>query len=134
MALLTVNGWILHVIFIPCSSVPLLSVGPCLRLTLIFHPCLPHPSNLWPFSYSQSLCCCCLLIIWKCVPLLDLLLCTGRNGIPPTLNTLHFGCSYCPHLRSLFSFHFGCGYAVVKCNLLNSTLHTYFSSQVNFHS
>ena len=39
--------------FTPCSSVPLFLV--------VFHPCLPHPSYLWPFSYSQSLCSCCLL-------------------------------------------------------------------------
>ena len=46
---------------------------------------------LW-ISYSQSLCSCCLLTAWKCVPLLDLLLCARRNGLPPTF---HFRCSYC---------------------------------------
>ena len=43
--------------------------------------CLPHPSYIWPFSYSQSLCSCCLLTTWKCVPLVDLMLCAGRNGL-----------------------------------------------------
>ena len=35
---------------------------------------------LWPFSYSQSLCSCCLHTT------LDVLLCAGRNGLPPTPN------------------------------------------------
>ena len=64
----------------------------------VFHPCLPHL-----YSYSQNLCSCCLLTTWKCVPLLDLLLCARRNCLPPTPNTLHFGCSYClyPSLSAL---------------------------------
>ena len=54
---------------------------------------------------SQSLFPCCLLTTWKCVPLVDLLnalLRAGQNGLPPTSNTLHLGCSY--HLHS--SHHF----------------------------
>ena len=54
---------------------------------------------------SQSLFPCCLLTTWKCVPLVDLLnalLWAGQNGLPPTPNTLHLGCSY--HLHS--SHHF----------------------------
>ena len=65
MATLTVNGWILHLIFTLCSLVRLLSVRPCLHLTLCFHPCLPHPSYIWPFYSSHSLCSCCLLTTWK---------------------------------------------------------------------
>ena len=54
---------------------------------------------------SQSVFPCSLLSTWKCVPLVDLfnvLLWAGQNGLPPTPNTLHFGCSY--HLHS--SHHF----------------------------
>ena len=40
MAMLAINVWILHLIFTPCSSVPLLSVGPCLHLTLGLSPLL----------------------------------------------------------------------------------------------
>ena len=46
-----------------------------------------------------------LLTTWKCVPLVDLLnalLRAGQNGLPPTPDTLHLGCSY--HLHS--SHHF----------------------------
>ena len=31
---------------------------------------------------------------WKCVALLDFLLCAGWNGLPPTPDILHFGCSH----------------------------------------
>ena len=99
MAMFTVNSWILHLIFIPCSLVPLLSVGPC---TSGFHPCLPHPSYLWPFSHSKSLYSCCLFTTWKCASLLDLPLCAGRNGLPPIPDTLHFRYSYCLHPITLF--------------------------------
>ena len=38
MAMLTINDWILHLIFTPCSSVPLLSVEPWpLSFTLAYH-------------------------------------------------------------------------------------------------
>ena len=46
-----------------------------------------------------------LLITWKCVPLVDLLnalLWAGQNGLPPTPDTLHLGCSY--HLYSSHRF------------------------------
>ena len=50
-----------------------------------------------------------------CVPLVDLLnglLWTGQSGLPPTLNTLHLGCTYLPPApQSPFFFHFECGYA-----------------------
>ena len=92
--MLTVNGWILHLIFTPCSSVPLLWVGPCLHLTLCLSPLLTTPFISMAFLI---LCSCCLLTTWKCVPLLDLLLCAGRNGLPPTPDTLHLGPSYCLH-------------------------------------
>ena len=95
------NGWILHLIFTHCSSVPLLSVR---RTMCSFNPLsftieLPHPSSIWLFSYIVKVCAlaCCLLITWNCVPLLDLLLCAGQNGLPPTPDTLHFGCSYHLH-------------------------------------
>ena len=42
---------------------------------------------------------------WKCVPLVDLLnslLWAGRNGLLPTLDNLHLGCSY--HLHSSHRF------------------------------
>ena len=64
MAMLTVNGWILHLVITPCSSV--VSGTICSFNPLTF-------TMLRPFSYSQSSCSCCLLAIWKCVPLLDLL-------------------------------------------------------------
>ena len=44
-------------------------------------------------------------LAWKCVPLVDLLnglLWAGRNGLPPTPNNLHLGCSY--HLHSSHRF------------------------------
>ena len=66
---------------------PLLSVGSCLNLRSVFHPCLPHP----------SLCSCCLLTTWMCVSLVDLLhslLWAGQNGLPPTPDIFHLGCSY----------------------------------------
>ena len=37
---------------------------------------------------------------WKCMPLVDLLnglLWPGQNGLPPTPDTLHLGCSYLLH-------------------------------------
>ena len=64
-----------------------------LSFTLAYHTLHTYGLSL----YGQSLCSCCLLTTWKCVPLLDLLLCTGQNGLPPTPDTLHFGCSYCLH-------------------------------------
>jgi len=45
------------------------------------------------------------LITQKCVPPVDLLttlLWAGRNGLPPTPDTLHLGCSY--HLHSSHRF------------------------------
>ena len=65
---------------------------------------------LW-ISYSQSLCSCCLLTAWKCVPLLDLLLCARRNGLPPTPDTSAFWMQLLPAPRLPFSFHMGCSYA-----------------------
>ena len=68
--------------------------------------------GLW-FSLSQSLCPCCLLITWKCVPLVDLLsplLRPGRNGLPPTPDTLIWEAVItCTPVT--VSFHLGCGYA-----------------------
>ena len=83
MAMLTVNGWILHLIFTPCSSVLLLSVGPCVHLTLclsalFYHILFIHMAFL---LYTQILCSCCLLTTWKCVPLLDLLPCYAQDQI-----------------------------------------------------
>ena len=46
-----------------------------------------------------------LLITWKCVPLVDLLiplLWAGRNGLPPTPDTLNLGCSYPLHSSHRF--------------------------------
>ena len=46
-----------------------------------------------------------MLITRKCVPPVDLLttlLWAGRNGLPPTPDTLHLGCSY--HLHSSHRF------------------------------
>ena len=43
--------------------------------------------------------------VWKCVPLVDLLnalLWEGRNGLPPTADTLHLGCSYNLHFSHRF--------------------------------
>ena len=81
--MLTVNGWILHLIFTPCSSVLLLSVGPCVHLTLclsalFYHILFIHMAFL---LYTQILCSCCLLTTWKCVPLLDLLPCYAQDEI-----------------------------------------------------
>ena len=79
MAMLAVNGWILHLSLTPCSSVPLLSVGPCLHLFLCLSPLLTTPfihNLVWPFSYRQSL--------------------------PPTPDTCHFRCSYCLHPSHAF--------------------------------
>ena len=57
-----------------------------------------------------------LLITWKCVPLVDLfnaLLWEGRNGLPPTGDTLHLGCSYHLHFSHHY-LHLRCGYARQK--------------------
>ena len=43
--------------------------------------------------------------VWKCVPLVDLLNALsweGRNGLPPTADTLHLGCSYNLHFSHCF--------------------------------
>ena len=72
---------------------------------------------------SQSLFPCCLLITWKCVPLVDLLntlLRAGQNGLPPTSNTLHLGCSYHLHSSHHCSFHLACNNAEKKlCYILS---------------
>ena len=52
------NGWILHLIFTHCSSVPLLSVR---RTMCSFNPLsftneLTHPSSTWLFSYIVKVC------------------------------------------------------------------------------
>ena len=72
---------------------------------------------------------CALLAAWppgKCVPLLDLLLCARRNGLPPTPDTLHFSDAVTACTQSPFSFHLGCGYARKKKNTLKR-----FSSSLN---
>ena len=77
---------------------------------------------------SQSLFPCCLLTTWKCVPLVDLLntlLWAGQNGLPPTPNTLHLGCSY--HLHS--SHHFLSTWrAIMLKKIMPSTLLSTLSS------
>ena len=126
MATLTVNGWILHLIFTPCSSVRLLPVRPYLHLTLCFHPCLPRPSYIWPFYSSHGLCSCCLLTTWKRVPLLDLMLAMCRMKWP-TIYTQYFalGMQLLSEPQSLFPFYLECGYAQKKTpNLQSSDHHT----------
>ena len=39
------------------------------------------------------------------------LLWAGRNGLPPTPDTLQLGCSYHLHSSHVFLFHLGCGCA-----------------------
>ena len=115
MATLTVNGWILNLIFTPHSSVPLLSVGPCLYLTLCPSPLLTTPFILMAFSYSQILCSYCLLTTWKCLPLLNLLLRAGWNCLPPAPDTMHFGCTYRLNPSHLcLNFRLGCDYSQKK--------------------
>ena len=98
MAMLTVNGWILHLIFTPCSSVPLLSVGLYLHLTLCLSPLLTTPFiHMYPlYGLSLKVKVCALA---ACSPpgSVSLYSISGQNGLPPTPNTLHFGCSYCLH-------------------------------------
>ena len=61
------------------------------------------------FSYSKFV---SLLIIWKCVPLVDLLnalLWAGRASLPTNTQYFALGMQLSPGLQSLFSFHLGCG-------------------------
>ena len=58
-----------------------------------------------------------LLIIWKCVPLVDLLntlLRAGQKGPATHTRSFAFGMQLSPALQSPFSFHLGCGYAHKK--------------------
>ena len=86
----------------PCSLVPFLSVMSLfnpLSFTLAYHSL--H-TQLWSFSYSQTLCSCCLLTTRKCVPLLDLLLCARRNGLPPYTRYFALWMQVLPRKKHLF--------------------------------
>ena len=73
-----------------------------------------------------------LLTTWKCVPLVDLLitlLWAGRNGLPPTPDILHLGCSY---LHSSHRFLSILGAVMLKTEIVVksffcNTLHTGFT-------
>ena len=95
MTVLNVRSWIMHRTPILC---------------FLFHFCpnlarLPHcvvSGFLLVKVYALAACSPC---TWKCVPLVDLLnglLWEGRNGMPPTPDTLHLGGSY--HLHSSHRF------------------------------
>ena len=65
---------------------------------------LPVSGFLLAKVYAFIACSPC---TWKCVPLVDLLnglLWAGWNGLPPTPDTLHFGCSYHLHYSHCFFF------------------------------
>ena len=71
----------------------------------MFHICPNLPHYVWFLLVNVCALAACSPCTWKCVPLVDLLdglLCAGQNGLPPTPDTLHLGCSY--HLHS--SHHF----------------------------
>ena len=88
--------WAIRLLSTSCKLVSIKQKAPTKRASLC------QFANI---QASQSLFPCCLLTTWKCVPLVDLLnalLWAGQNGLPPTPNTLHLGCSY--HLHS--SHHF----------------------------
>ena len=86
----TVNGWILHLIFSPFVVSRTVSLHNPLSFTLAYH-------TLHTYGRSLIVKVCALAVCSPpgsaYVPLLDLLLCTGQNGLPwtymhPTLCTL----------------------------------------------
>ena len=91
IAMLTVNGWILHLIFTPLFfsaflvSRTMSSFSP-LSFTLAYHTLHTYP--LYGLSLIVKVC-----VLAACSPPGSV----GQNGLPPTHDTLHFRCSYCQH-------------------------------------
>ena len=85
-----VNSWVMHLIFTPSSPVSLLSAAPCpyLILGLAYHTLHTCGLSLVVKFYAPAGCSpigrVCLYQISSCA---------WWNGLPPTSNTLHFGCS-----------------------------------------
>ena len=100
----------------------------------LFHFC-PNLARLPHYAVSGFLlvkvCACCLLTPCKCVPLVDLLnglLWVGQNGLPPTPNILHLGCSY--HLHSSHRFLFTWGEGWKKLKTLTDQLFIFYNEQL----
>ena len=92
-----VRSWIVHLTPIPC---PLFHFCPNLA-RLLYTICVVSGFLLVKVCALAA----CSPCTWKCVPIVDLLngpLWAGRNGLPPTPDTLDLGWSY--HLHSSHRF------------------------------